>query len=138
MSRHQRIRPYNTKDSYPDNPMDYQLCQAVKARGTMLFLRGQVSQDLDTADPMHVDDPVKQAAQTVANIKILLEEAGATLADICRTVVYITDIKYRQEIYQELGKQFHGVTPCSTGIVVSALARPEWVVEIEVTAVIPD
>ena len=138
MTLHERIKPYNTRDSYPDMTMDYELCQAVKARGTMVFLRGQVSQNLKTAEPLYKDDPAKQAAQTVANIRVLLEAAGASLEHICRTVVYITDIKHRQEIYQELGKQFDGVLPCSTGIVVSALARPEWVVEIEVTAVIPD
>ena len=138
MPTHKRIRPYNTKNSYPDNPMDYDLCQAVKAAGTMVFLRGQVSQDLDTAEPLHIDNPAKQTAKTIANIKLLLNEAGASLEHICRTVVYITDIKYRQEIYQELGRQLKGVYPCSTGIVVSALARPEWVVEIEVTAMIPD
>jgi enamine deaminase RidA (YjgF/YER057c/UK114 family) len=41
-------------------------------------------------------------------------------------------------VYQEMGKWLKGVHPCSTGLVVPALARPEWVVEIEVTAVIPD
>lgn len=138
MTIHDRIQPYNTKNSYPEKPMDYDLCQAVKARGTMLFLRGQVSQDLATAEPMHAGDPTKQTAQTIANIKLLLEEAGASLEHICRTVVYLTDVGDRQEVYQEMGKQLKGVFPCSTGIVVSALARPEWVVEIEVTAVIPD
>jgi enamine deaminase RidA (YjgF/YER057c/UK114 family) len=57
---------------------------------------------------------------------------------ICRIVVYLTDIRYREAVYREMGKWLKGVHPCSTGIVVPALARPEWVVEIEVTAVIPD
>ena len=39
---------------------------------------------------------------------------------------------------KEMGKWLKGVHPCSTGLVVDALARPEWVVEVEVTAVIPD
>jgi enamine deaminase RidA (YjgF/YER057c/UK114 family) len=43
-----------------------------------------------------------------------------------------------EAVYQEMGKWLEGVFPCSTGLVVPALARPEWVVEIEVTAVIPD
>jgi len=50
----------------------------------------------------------------------------------------ITDIRYRDAVYQEMGKWLKGVFPCSTGLVVPALARPEWVVEIEVTAVIPE
>ena len=72
------------------------------------------------------------------NIALLLEEAGTTLDSICRIVVYLTDIRYREAVYQEMGKWLKEVHPCSTGLVVPVLARPEWVVEIEVTAVIPD
>ena len=104
----------------------------------MVFLRGQVSQDLDTRESLHLNDVSKQTEKTMQNIQMLLEEAGTTMDAICRIVVYLTDIRYREEVYQEMGKWLKGVHPCSTGIVVPALARPEWVVEIEVTAVIPD
>jgi len=57
---------------------------------------------------------------------------------VCRIVVYLTDIRYREDVYKEMGQWLKGVHPCSTGLVVPALARPEWIVEIEVTAVIPD
>jgi enamine deaminase RidA (YjgF/YER057c/UK114 family) len=50
----------------------------------------------------------------------------------------LTDIRYRQDVYREMGHWLKGVFPCSTGLVITALARPEWLVEIEVTAVIPD
>ena len=46
---HTRIRKFNTKDTYPEQKLDNDLCQAVAARGTMVFVRGQVGQDLDTA-----------------------------------------------------------------------------------------
>lgn len=138
MTVHERIRPFNTKETYPEQSLDNDLCQAVKARGVMVFLRGQVSQDLDTRESLHIGDAGNQTAKTMANIKMLLEEAGASLQHICRIVVYLTDIRYRDAIYQEMGKWLKGVHPCSTGLVVPALARPEWVVEIEVTAVIPD
>jgi enamine deaminase RidA (YjgF/YER057c/UK114 family) len=97
-----------------------------------------VSQDLDTRESLHLNDVSKQTEKTMQNIQMLLEEAGTTMQAICRIVVYLTDIRYREEVYQEMGKWLKGVHPCSTGIVVPALARPEWVVEIEVTAVIPD
>jgi len=103
-----------------------------------VFLRGQVSQDLDSRESLHVGDAAKQTEKTMQNIKMLLEEGGSCLDHICRIVVYLTDIRYREAVYQEMGKWLKGVHPCSTGIVVPALARPEWVVEIEVTAVIPD
>jgi len=135
---HKRIRPFNTKETYPEQNLDNDLSQGVVAKGTMVFLRGQVSQDLDTRECLHVGDVSKQTEKTMQNIKMLLEEAGTTMDSICRIVVYLTDIRYREEVYQEMGKWLKGVHPCSTGLVVPALARPEWVVEIEVTAVIPD
>ncbi len=138
MTIHERIRPFNTKETYPEQNLDNDLCQAVKARGSMVFLRGQVAQDLDTRESLHVGDAGKQTEKTMQNIKLLLEEAGGTMEHVCRIVVYLTDIRYRDAVYQEMGKWLKGVFPCSTGLVVPALARPEWVVEIEVTAVIPD
>jgi enamine deaminase RidA (YjgF/YER057c/UK114 family) len=135
---HKRIRPFNTKQTYPEQNLDNDLSQGVVARGTMVFLRGQVSQDLDSRESLHVGDVARQTEKTMQNINMLLEEAGSRLDHICRIVVYLTDIRYREAVYQEMGRWLKGVHPCSTGIVVLALARPEWVVEIEVTAVIPD
>jgi enamine deaminase RidA (YjgF/YER057c/UK114 family) len=135
---HKRLRPFNTKDTYPEQKLDNDLSQGVVARGTTVFLRGQVSQDLDTRESLHVGNAGEQTAKAMANIKLLLEEAGSEMAHICRIVVYVTDIRYREAVYQEMGKWLKGVFPCSTGLVVPALARPEWVVEIEVTAVIPE
>jgi enamine deaminase RidA (YjgF/YER057c/UK114 family) len=138
MTTHERIRPFNTKETYPEQNLDNDLCQAVKARGAMVFLRGQVAQDLETRESLHVGDAGKQAEKAMANIKMLLEEAGGSLEHVCRVVVYLTDIRYREAVYREMGKWLKGVYPCSTGLVVQALARPEWLVEIEATAVIPD
>jgi enamine deaminase RidA (YjgF/YER057c/UK114 family) len=135
---HKRIRPFNTKETYPEQNLDNDLSQGVVARGTMVFLRGQVSQDLDSRESLHTGDARQQTEKTMQNIQMLLEEAGATMECICRIVVYLTDIRHREAVYQEMGKWLKGVHPCSTGLVVPALARPEWVVEIEVTAVIPD
>jgi len=135
---HTRIRPFNTRDTYPEQRLDNDLAQAVVARGTLVFLRGQVAQDLDTRASLHVGDAALQTRQAMANVRTLLDEAGSALAHICRIVVYLTDIRHREAVYRELGQRLAGVHYCSTGLVVSALARPEWLVEIEVTAVIPD
>src|SRR5437763_1177251 len=128
---HKRLRPFNTRDTYPEQKLDNDLCQAVVARGTTVFLRGQVAQDLETRESLHVGDPGRQTAKAMENIKLLLEEAGSEMAHICRIVVYLTDIRYREAVYREMGKWLKGVFPCSTGLVVPALARPEWLVEIE-------
>lgn len=135
---HKRIRPFNTRETYPEQKLDNDLAQAVVARGTMVFLRGQVGQDLDSRESVGIGDPVAQTHKTMQNIQMLLEECGSQMDHICRIVVYLTDIRYRDAVYRTMGSYMKGVHAVSTGIVVPALARPEWVVEIEATAVIPD
>lgn len=137
MTTHRRIRPFNTRDTYPEQNLDNDLCQAVVA-GNTVYLRGQVGQDLETRESVGVGDPAAQAEQAMRNIAMLLSEAGASLQDIVKIVIYLTDVRYRDEVYPVIGRWLKGVFPVSTGVVVSALARPEWVVEIDATAVIPD
>ena len=72
------------------------------------------------------------------NVKTLLEEQGARLEDICKITVYITDRAYREPVYRVVGKWLKGVFPVSTGLIVQGLARPEWVMEIDAWAVIPE
>ncbi len=137
MAVHQRFRPFNTKDTYPEQKLDNDLCQAVRA-GNIVFLRGQVGQDLDTRESVGIGDAAAQTDKAMANIKMLLEEAGSELAHICKIVVYLTDVRYREPVYQAMGNWLKGVFPVSTGVIVTGLARPEWVVEIDATAVIPE
>ena len=134
---HTRIRKFNTKDTYPEQKLDNDLCQAVVA-GNTVYLRGQISQDLDTRKSLHAGDAGKQTDKAMANVAMLLDESGSELGHIVKIVVYLTDIRYREAVYRAMGKWLKGVFPVSTGLVVPALARPEWVVEIDVTAVIPD
>ena len=74
----------------------------------------------------------------MSNIAMLLEEAGGSLRDIVKVAVYLTDIRYREAVYRMMGHWLKGVYPVSTGLVVEALARPEWLVEIDATAVISE
>ncbi len=138
MPVHTRLRPFNTKDTYPEQKLDNDLCQTVVARGTMVFVRGQIGQDLDTRESVAIGDAAGQAEKAMANIKMLLDEAGSALEHICKITIYIIDPRYREAVYRVVGRWLKGVYPVSTGIVVSALARPEWLVEIDVTAVIPE
>ena len=133
-----RLRKFNTKTTCPEYKIDNDLCQAVVAWGAMVFLRGQIGQNLDTSESVDIGDAAAQPEQAMANIKMLIEEAGGKLEHICRITIYIIDPRYREAVYAVIGKWLKGVHPVSTGIVVAALARPEWVVEVEATAVIPD
>ena len=135
---HQRHRKFNTRATYPGQNLDNDLCQVVVARGTLVFVRGQVGQEIEGFASIADAGPGAQADQAMRNVKQLLEEVGSELGHICRIQVYITDRAHRDAVYQAIGKWLRGVYPVSTGLIVSGLARPEWVMEIEATAVIPD
>ena len=135
---HTRIRKFNTKETYPEQNLDNDLCQAVIARGKTIFLRGQCPQDLDDAKNIDSPDPVAQTHKVMQNIKQLIEECGGTMEHLCKVVIYLTDIRHREAVYRTMGDYIKDIHPVSTGLVVQALARPEWVVEIDATAVIPD
>ncbi|WP_238372628.1 RidA family protein [Heliomarina baculiformis] len=135
---HTRIRKFNTRDTYPEQNLDNDLSQAVVARGRLVFLRGQCPQDLDTARNIDSHDPVEQTHKVMQNIRQLMEEAGGGMEHVCRVQVFLTDVRNREAVYRTMGEYIKGVHPVSTGLVITALARPDWLVEIEATAVIPD
>jgi enamine deaminase RidA (YjgF/YER057c/UK114 family) len=135
---HKRIRKFNTKDTYPEQNLNNDLCQAVVTEGgKTVWLRGQCPQNLDDGGNIASIDPAEQTHKVMKNIKQLIEETGGTMNHLVKIVVYITDIKNREAIYQVIGEYTKGVYPVSTGLVVERLARPEWLVEIDATAVIP-
>ncbi len=136
MPAHKRIRKFNTRETYPNQALDNDLCQAVVA-GNTVYLRGQVGTDFD-GNLVGPGDPRAQAEQAMKNVKILLEEAGSDLSHIVKTTTYITDPRFREPVYQEVGKWLKGVFPISTGLVVAGLGQPEWLMEIDVIAVIPE
>ncbi|WP_334193864.1 RidA family protein [Pararhodobacter sp.] len=136
---HRRIRPFNTRDTYPEQKLDNDLCQAVVTRGgSTVWMRGQCPQNLDDARSIDSHDPAEQTHKVMQNIRQLIEEAGGSMEHLVKVVVYITDVRHREAVYRTMGEYIKGVFPVSTGLVVTALARPEWLVEIDATAVIPD
>ena len=136
---HHRIRKFNTKDTYPEQNLDNDLCQAVVTKGgRTVWMRGQCPQNLDDAKNIESHDPAEQTHKVMQNIRQLIEEAGGDMSHLVKLVVYITDVRHRETVYRTMGNYIKGVYPVSTGLVVQALARPEWLVEIDATAVIPD
>ena len=135
---HKRIRKFNTKDTYHEQNLNNDLCQEVVTEGgKTVWMRGQCPQNLDDGSNIASMDPAEQTHKVMKNIKQLIEETGGTMNHLVKIVVYITDIKNREAIYQVIGEYTKGVYPVSTGLVVERLARPEWLVEIDATAVIP-
>ena len=72
---HKRIRPFNTKITYPEQNLDNDLCQAV-VTGKTIYLRGQVAQDLDSRENVAVGDPAGQAEKAMENIRSCSPSAG--------------------------------------------------------------
>jgi enamine deaminase RidA (YjgF/YER057c/UK114 family) len=132
---HQRFRKFNISTVYDGGRITNDMCMTVRA-GNIIFLRGQTGFDLDNKF-VGRGDAAAQADQAMKNVKILLEEAGAKLAHICKVTTYITDRAYREPVYQVVGKWLKGVYPVSTGLIVQGLARPEYLMEIDVIAEIP-
>ena len=136
---HHRIRKFNTGDTYPEQNLDNDLCQAVVTQGgKTVWMRGQCPQNLDDAKNIDSHDPAEQTHKVMQNIRQLVTEAGGEMAHVVKLVVYITDIRHREAVYRTMGEYIKGVHPVCTGLVVQALARPEWLLEIDATAVIPD
>ena len=135
---HIRIRKFNTAATYPEQKLDNDLCQAVVTQGgKTVYLRGQCPQNLDDAVNIDSYDPAEQTHKVMQNIRQLSKEAGGEMEHLVKIVVYITDVRHREVIYRTIGEYIKEVHPVSTGLVVQALARPEWLVEIDGTAVIP-
>ena len=132
---HIRLRKYNTKDLYPGQSLDNDLCMVVRA-GNRIFLRGQTGMNMD-GNMVGIDDAAAQAENAMRCVKTLLEETGSKLEHICKTTIYVTDRKYREPVYQVVGKWLKGIYPCQTGLIVSGLAKPEMLMEIDVEAVVP-
>ena len=135
---HERLRKFNMRDRYTGHvgqDIDFDLCMIVKA-GNRIFLRGQSATSLD--GEYAGDDPAAQAETAMQNVETLLKEAGSCLEHICKTTIYITDYAYREPVYRVIGRWLKGVYPCSTGLIVAGLAKPNLKMEIDVEAIIPE
>ncbi|MGH2452601.1 MAG: RidA family protein [bacterium] len=82
-------------------------------------------------------DPYAQAAQTLKNIETALRAAGATLADVVRTRIYVTDITHWREIARAHVEVFGAIRPATTMVQVSRFIDPAMLVEIEAEAITP-
>src|SRR6516162_8547160 len=83
-------------------------------------------------------DPYAQAKQAIANIERGLSQAGAQLADVVRTRIFVTDIGHWEAVGRAHGEAFAAIRPVCTMVEVSRLIDPELLVEIEADAIVTD
>jgi 2-iminobutanoate/2-iminopropanoate deaminase len=104
--------------------------------GDLLFVSGQVSKN-EHDETVYVGDAERQTEVVYENLKRVLEESGSGLDMIGKTTVFTTSLEHRPAINRVRERVFGpiGRYPASTFVVVSSLAVPEWLVEIEVIAV---
>jgi enamine deaminase RidA (YjgF/YER057c/UK114 family) len=108
--------------------------RAIRA-GDTVYVSGTVAWS-DDGKPVGEGDVYQQAKQTIRNIEKALAQAGASLADVVRTRVYLTDISQLDEAARAHGEAFGEIRPASSMVEVSAFADPWMLVEIEAIAVI--
>lgn len=109
--------------------------QCLKA-GELIFISGQVARSADGRIEGE-GSMLAQATSVLGKIKALVEAAGATMADVAKLTIFVTDITRRNEIGEARRKFFTGDFPCSTLVQVSSLVEPGLLIEIEALAVLP-
>lgn len=110
----------------------------VEARGgRTLYISGQVALD-SSGNVVGKGDFAVQATQVFENLKAALQAGGASLGDVAKMNMYVVDMSNVQALREIRAKYFTGSPPASTLVEVSRLAREEFLLEIEVIAVLPE
>lgn len=98
--------------------------------GRTLFVAGQVALD-ETGELVGRGDAAAQSRQVLTNLQRVVESAGGTMADVARTTVYLTRLEDRGPVGEVRQEFFPSPPPVNTLLVVSSLANPEFLVEID-------
>ncbi|WP_411123238.1 RidA family protein [Streptomyces sp. x-19] len=116
----------------PDWYEPYKISQAIKAGG-LIHVSGQAG--IDEQGRTVADDFLTQGRQAFANVQRVLAEAGASLADVVKVGIFVTDMAADLGHVIALREEFLSEPyPADTLLEVSSLAQPEWRIEVEVTA----
>lgn len=101
--------------------------------GDLVVMQGQTGITLEgysRNEFVGIGDPAAQTRQAIENIRIMMEAAGGTLADVVKMTVYVTDRSFRPAVYRVIGEMFPDPKPCATGVV-AGLADERLLVEID-------
>ena len=117
------------------DPATYSQGMKVSQAQTLLFLSGQVAYTADGGVACRGDFK-GQARGAYEAIKALVESQGGTLANVVKITTYVTDMSYRIDLAPIREEFFGKKGPASTLVEISALAHPDWMIEIEAIAVV--
>ena len=130
MPNNERVCASNVFD-----PAAYTQTMKVTGAQTILFIAGQVAYDKD-GGPLHRGDFKAQAREVFRCIKAHVEACGGKMDNIVKLNTYLTDIRYRADLVPVREEFFGKKGPASTLVQVSALAHPDWLIEVEAIAVV--
>src|SRR5262249_44385373 len=136
---HARLRPYHSKAARygtEQQPLDCDFCMAVRA-GRRVILRGHTGVGLDGV-MRGLGDPVAQAEQAMENVATLLGESGARMSDVVKATVFVTDRAFLAGVSEAVLRRLRDATPAFTALIVKGLASPELLMEVDITAVVPE
>ncbi|WP_199200175.1 RidA family protein [Adhaeribacter arboris] len=102
--------------------------------GNVIEVAGTTAVDGDTV--IGLGDAFEQTKFILSKIEKALQEAGANMADVVRTRMFVTDISNWEEIGRAHGEYFSTIKPVTSMLEVKALIQPELLIEIEVTAIL--
>jgi enamine deaminase RidA (YjgF/YER057c/UK114 family) len=108
-------------------------CRAVRI-GNVIEVSGTTA--VDNGQVVGENSPYEQTRFILAKIKKALIEAGATMSDVVRTRMFVTDISRWEEVGRAHGEFFRDIKPATCMVEVKALIEPALLVEIEVTAIV--
>jgi enamine deaminase RidA (YjgF/YER057c/UK114 family) len=108
--------------------------RAVKV-GAHIEVSGTVASD-EAGNVIGKDNPYEQTKFILQKIEKALLQAGATLNDVVRTRMFVTDISRFDEYGKAHGEVFHAIKPCTSMLEVKGLVSPEYLIEIEATAIL--
>jgi len=107
--------------------------RAVKI-GNIVEVTGTVAVDGDK--PVGIGNPYEQTKFIIQKIENVLHQAGASLSDVVRTRIFVTDISQWEAVGRAHGEFFGEIRPCTTMVEISRLISPDYMVEIEATAIL--